>query len=225
MSRGKQDDSVSGSPSRRPGLAAQEDVWHEILSLAAAIESALTRAMQVLCEGRTDLVDTVEVQEAAIDRWEVRIEKECLRVLALYEPLASDLRRMVSALKLRAELERIGDLATKIARRSKRSARDSAAPPIPASLDTLARMTLSSFKRAVAALNGDDADAARILIAGDQEIDRQCRAVVMALKGSVRQQPGQVPTLLRMLNSTRNLERIGDHIVKIAEAILYIRGY
>ncbi len=184
----------------------------------------LIRAVQALREGRAELVATVKAQEAAIDQWEVRIEKECLRVLALYEPLASDLRRVVSALKLRAELERVGDLATKIARRTKRSLRDSAAPPIPASLDILARMAITSLEQAVAALNNDDGVAARVLIAGDQGIDRQCRVALRELKDSLRHEPEQVTAWLRLMNSARNLERVGDHTVNIAEAILYMKG-
>jgi phosphate transport system protein len=205
-------------------LVAQEEVWGEVLELAAAVESMLNQAVQALCEGSADLSAAIKAQERRIDEWEVRIEKECLRILALYEPLASDLRRTVSVLKVRADLERVSDLATKIARRSKRSIRDSAAPPIPASLDNLARMATCAFSEVVAALGKVDAVAARSAIACDKEIDRQCRVVLRELKSSLRQHPEWVRPLLRLVNSARNLERIGDHTVNIAEAIVYIKG-
>jgi phosphate transport system protein len=154
----------------------------------------------------------------------MRIEKECVRVLALYAPAASDLRRMVSALKIRADLERVGDLATKIAKRSKRFFRQSAAFPIPDSLDILARMTLDAFNGVVAALDNDDLIAARAVIASDGGIDRQRRATLQELKNSLQGDPECVTQVLRLVNSARNLERIGDHTVSIAEAIVYIEG-
>ena len=224
MSQVNMGEAVPGPANQRRGLAAQDEVWGEVLKLAAAVESMLHQAAQVLCEGRAELADAVKAQERRIDGWEVRIEKECLRVLALYEPLASDLRRMVSVLKLRADLERVTDLATKIARRSKRSLRDSAAPPIPASLDILARMATDSFSEVVAALGRVDAVAARATIASDQEIDRQCRVALRELKDSLGHHPEWITPLLRLVNSARNLKRIGDHTVKIAEAIIFIKG-
>ncbi len=218
MSQGDASEAVPG----RRSLAAVDGLWGEILKLAAAVESMLRQAVQALCEGRAELAAAVKAQERSIDGWEIRIEKECLRVLALHEPLASDLRRMVSVLKLRADLERVSDLATKIARRSERSRRDSAAPPIPASLEILAKMVTDAFSEVVVALSKDDAVAARTAIAGDEEIDRQFRMVSRALKDSLRHQPERATSFLRLVNTARNLERIGDHTVNIAEAILYI---
>ena len=101
----------------RTALAAQNELWGEVMKLAATVESMLQLAVEVLCEGRCELAAEVSAQERKIDRWEVRLEESCLRALALYAPVASDLRRMVSALRLLAHLERAGDSATKIARR------------------------------------------------------------------------------------------------------------
>ena len=215
---------MPATANRGPGLAAQDEVWGEVLKLAAAVEYTLHQAVQVLCEGRAELAAAVKAQERNIDGREVRIEKECIRVLALYEPLASDLRRMVSVLKLRGDLERVSDLATKIARRSKRSLQDSAAPPIPASLHILARMATDAFSEVVAALGKVDAVAARATIAGHEEIDRQYRVALRELKDSLRHHPEWIKQLLRLVNSARNLERIDDHTVKIAEAIIFIKG-
>jgi phosphate transport system protein len=224
MSQQNVGEAVSGPANRRRGLAAQDEVWGEVLKLAAVVESMLRQAVQALCEGRAELAAAVKAQKRIIDGWEVRIEKDCLCVLVLYEPLASDLRRMVSVLKLRAHLQRVSDLATKIARRSKRSLRDSAASAIPPSLDILARMATDAFSEVVAALGRGDTIVARAVIAGDEEIDRQYRAVLGELKDSLRHQPERVTPLLRLINSARSLERIGDHAVSIAEAIVFIKG-
>jgi phosphate transport system protein len=85
-------------------------------------------------------------------------------------------------------------------------------------------MAADAFSQVTAALGKDDANAARAAIAADDEIDRQYRVALRALKESLRNQPEQVTPLLRLVNSARNLKRIGDHIVNMADAILYING-
>jgi phosphate transport system protein len=210
-------------PISRPALAAQEELWAEVLKLASTVGSMLGQAVEVLCEGRCELAAEVSAQERNIDGWEVRLEERCLCVLALYEPVASDLRRMVSALRLLGHLERVGDLATKIAKRSKRFFENSSAPPIPASLLILAIAVTDSFSKSITALSKDDDDAVRAIVSSEEEIDRQCQLVLKELKVSIRRQPEEATAWLRLMNSARNLERIGDHAVHIAEAIIYIK--
>ena len=224
MAATNQGHAVAALAGRAPGLVAQEELWLDVLKLAAAVESMVHDAARAIHEDRDELVRAVRDQEPAIDEWEVCIEKECLRVLTRYEPVASDLRRTLGVLKLRAQLERVGDLATKIARRSQRLHRSAAAPPIPASLGALARMSVERLEQVIAALHSDDADAARALIVGDREIDRQYRATLKELKVSMRHQPECVSDLLLLANTARNWERVGDHTVSIANAILFIRG-
>src|ERR1044072_7522695 len=88
-------------------LREQDALWGELLTLASAVVVALESSIKALCDARTGLAAQVGVEEEQIDRWEVRIEQECVRVLALYEPVASDLRRMVAVLKINSDLERI----------------------------------------------------------------------------------------------------------------------
>jgi phosphate transport system protein len=224
MSQRNVSEALPRPPNRRRGVAALDKIWGEILQLAATVDSMLREAVQALCEGRVELTAGVKAQERSIDAWEVRIEKECMVVLALHEPVASDLRRTLAVLKLRAALEQISDLAAKVAQRSARSCPEAPASPIPDSLELLARMVADAFSEAVVALGTDDAVAARSVIAGDENIDRQCRMVSRTLKDEIRQQPERVTPLLRLINSARNLKRIGDHTVNIAEAIIKIKG-
>ena len=108
----------SPGPARR-ALKKQDALWNELLQLAAAVESALQTSMTALSEDRPDLLAEVKEQEQAIDRWEVRIEQECLSILALFDPTACDLRRIVGVLKIDQELERMADLAVHVAKRAK----------------------------------------------------------------------------------------------------------
>ena len=222
MPQENRDQALPG-PVNRPALAVQNELWGEILKLASVVGSMLHQAVEVLCEGRSELAAEVKAQERNINGWEVRLEERYLQILALYEPVASDLRRMVSAIRLLAHLERVGDLSTKIAKRSKRFLEDSPAPPIPASLIILAIAVTDAFNKAITALSKDDDDAVWAIVASEEEIDRQCQLVLKELKTSIRHQPVQATAWLRLMNSARNLERIGDHAVNIAEAIVYIK--
>src|SRR4051794_28290729 len=102
-----------GSEPREGAMAAagshsvrvQESLWNEVLSLASYVHSALRTSVEALCAARPELIAGVRAEEKEIDRWEVRIEQECLRVLALYGLVASDLRRVVSALRVNRDLE------------------------------------------------------------------------------------------------------------------------
>jgi len=108
-------------------LRVQEELWTEALGLAAVVESALALSVTALFSLRPELAAEVKGIEREIDRLEVRIEGECFRVLALYEPAASDFRRVLTVLRVNRDLERIGDLAVRIAKR----ARKLAAVPVP----------------------------------------------------------------------------------------------
>src|SRR5579863_8309091 len=94
----------------RQVFKAQDNLWADALRLAAIVESTLSLSVTALCHHRPELVTEVKANEREIDRREVTIESECLRVLALYEPVASDFRRVLTILRVNRDLERIGDL-------------------------------------------------------------------------------------------------------------------
>src|SRR5262249_46402680 len=152
-----------------------------------------------------------------------RIEQECLRILALYEPVASDLRRLATILKVNRDWERIADQAARIARRARKFARKSDGTPIPEPLKTLARDVLDQVPAGYDSLTARDAQGARAVIAGDRSIDRQYRRLRKALKEELRQHGGQLDPWLQWMSAARNLERIADHAKEIAQTIVYLR--
>ena len=83
-----------------------ESLWTQVLKLAAVVEEALNTSVRALCDGRADLAAGVKVGEQTIDRWEVQLERDCLRVLALHQPVASDLRRIAVVLRINGDLDR-----------------------------------------------------------------------------------------------------------------------
>lgn len=213
---------MAGVGSERHILRAQEDLWVEALRMAGVVEAALAMSVNALCNGRPELAAEVKLRERDVDRQEVKIERECLRVLALYEPVASDFRRVLTVLRVNRDLERISDLAARIAKRAGRFAVLSTPLPIPEPLETLAGEALDAVRKALDALAKSDADAARAVITGDRQIDRLHRAVRDDLTESIRREPERVQDWLRLLDTARHLERVGDHAASIAETVVYL---
>jgi phosphate transport system protein len=210
------------SPARR-ALRDQEALWAEVLKLASAVETTLVTSIKALTDGRPDLAAEVKDQERLIDRWEVQIEQECLRILALYDPTASDLRRMVTALKVNDDLERMADLAVSIAKKARKLASAPTSVPIPEPLIALTKEVLSAVRDSLDALAQGDTEAARAVIAADRQINRKRQAMLRQLKQTIRQDPDRASTWLRMMSTTRNLDRIADHARKIAVSVIYMK--
>jgi phosphate transport system protein len=202
-----------------------EGLWAGVLKLAAVVEDALNRSVRALCDGRADLAEEVKWEERTVDRWEVQIERDCLKILALHQPVACDLRRVAAVLKINGNLERISNLARNIARRVKKQARsgDGRACPIPQQLESMALETLEQVRDSLDALAKADATLARAVIAADSRVDRRHRAVLADLKDAIRRDPERLNTWLRLINTARNLERIADHATNIAEAVVYLK--
>ncbi len=204
-------------------LRDMEGLWENLLKQAAVVETTLNTSIQALCDGRADLAAEVAGGETAINDWEVQIERDCLKVLALHQPVASDLRRVAAILKINGDLERVGDLADHIASRARKLA--SKVPPIgiPREMEAMAREAMNQVHDALDALTKADADLARRVISGDRGVDRVRRAVLKGLKDSIRQDPDRLNTWLRLINTARNIERVADHATNIAEAVIYLK--
>jgi phosphate transport system protein len=200
-----------------------EGLWSEVLKLAAVVEESLNQSIHALCNGKAELADEVRNQKPAVDRWEVHIERECVRVLALHQPVASDLRRVAVVLKLNGDLERLADLARHIAKRIKKLALDTAAFPIPQPLENLGMEALHQVHESLDALTQSNVARAQAVIAAEQRVDRHYRTVLRLLKQQIVVHPQGVNTWLRLINTARNIERIADHASKIAEAVIYLK--
>jgi phosphate transport system protein len=204
-------------------LRDMEGLWTRVLKQAAVVEEALNTSVRALCDGRADLAAGVKLGDQAIDRWEIQIERDCLRVLALHQPVASDLRRIAVVLRINNDLERMADLARHIAKRAKKLASETPPTAIPEELESMAIEALAQVRDCLDALIKGDADLARRVIQGDRRIDRHQRLVRKGLKASIRRDPDRLNTWLRLINTARNLERVADHATNIAEAVIYLK--
>jgi phosphate transport system protein len=197
-------------------------LWSEFLSLSKDVVDTLEKSVRAVCEGQFDLIPEVENEEADSDRREVLIEQECLRILARYEPVASDLRRLATILKVNRDLERIADLALRIARRARKLSRDPSGLAMPETLKNLALLVVEDVRTCHDALVRGDAVLARKVIDDDNPIDASYRALRKDFKSNLVSHADQIDAWLILLNTARNLERIADHATGIAQTIVYL---
>jgi phosphate transport system protein len=212
----------ANSATVRHAVREQEVLWDEFLAMARAVVDSLAKGVAAICDGRLEVIREVKDAEIRSDREEVRIEQECLRILALYEPVASDLRRLATMLKVSRDWERIADLAARIARRAHKLARKSPGVAVPDALKSLARDVLARVRASYEALAGRDTARARAIIEADRTIDRQYRQLRKDLKRRLGEDAGRLDAWLQLLGTARNLERIADHATDIAQTIVYL---
>ncbi len=222
-------DPGAGAASPRPvpqsirhALRDQEVLWSDFLAMSRSVVDSLAKGVEAICDGRLDVIPEVKQAEQDSDREEVRIEQECLRILALYEPVASDLRRLATMLKVSRDWERVADLAARIARRARKLARRSDGFIVPDDLKALAREVLVQVRSSYDALAARDARRARALIESGRSIDAGFRSLRKSLKRELGQDPDRLKAWLQLLGTARNLERASDHATDIAQTIIYL---
>jgi phosphate transport system protein len=193
------------------------------LRLAALVEEMIRGAVRALCDARPELAEEVVDREEAVDLLEVGIEEECLRILALYDPVAGDLRRVAAVLKVNHELERVADLAAGIARRTVALASECPDVPISEHLEEMAALAAEMVRGSIDALIDADAARARAVIALDDEADRLYLGIIDELKRMMRAGEDRLEAGLLLFSAAANLERIADHATNIAEEVVYLK--
>jgi phosphate transport system protein len=198
-----------------------ENLQRDILTQAGAVEEAIHKAIRALQERNIQLAQQVIDGDSEIDEEENHVEEECLKILALHQPVAVDLRRTASALLINVDLERMADLAEDIAERAVSLAR---LPPIPIpeKLQRMTDLTTSMVRQSLDAFVNIDARLARLVCRLDDEVDRYNDAIILELIRLMRGSPEMVEPGLSLFSATRHLERIADHATNIAEDVIYL---
>lgn len=192
-----------------------------ILSLSATVEQDLRKAVKAVAERDSSLVKQVVEKDLEIDQAEIDVEEECLKILALYQPVAVDLRYIVAVLKLNNDLERIGDLAVNIAERAD-FINSKIKIDIPFDFTGMAEKAEAMLRGSLDALIHMDAKLARHVCELDDEVDAINRRMYDQIEDMIRAHTDQVDVLIAMLSVSRYLERVGDHATNIAEDVLYM---
>jgi phosphate transport system protein len=185
------------------------------------VENNLDEAVYSLIERDTEKAREVMNRDSEVDLKEVEIEEECLKVLALHQPVAIDLRLIVSIMKINDHLERIGDLATNIAERAAfLSTR--AECEIDLDFDRMSGKVTSMLSRALDSLVKEDPGLAWEVCGDDDEVDSMNRQMYIAVQKGIEKHPERMEEIIHMLSVSRHLERIGDLATNIAEDVIYM---
>lgn len=193
-----------------------------ILQMGGLVEENVRHAILALRNrGELESGGDPRKRDHMVNSLEIKVEEECLKILALHQPVASDLRQIVAVMKINNDLERIGDLAEHIARRSTaRTATD--APAFPSWIDTMAGLTREMLRESLDAMVRLDLDGCRNVLHRDKEVDECNQKVQNWFVNAVKESPEHVETYTQALLTARELERIGDHTCNIAEDVIYL---
>jgi phosphate transport system protein len=193
-----------------------------LLALSAVVEENLQRSVRALVSRDESLArEAVQVDEDAVDGAEVEVEEECLKILALHQPVASDLRFIIAVLKINSDLERVGDMAVNIAERALYLHQACAVEP-PIDIRTMCEKAQAMLKRSLDALVNLDAALALRVCAADDEVDELNRANYDAIQARILEVPEETECLMHFLAVSRHLERVADHATNIAEDVIYM---
>jgi phosphate transport system protein len=194
---------------------------HDLLSVSAMVEEMIDKASQAFTARRHQLADEVVNSDNFVDRQEVHVEEECLKILALHQPVAVDLRRIATVLKVNADLERIADLAVSIAQRAQ-AMDEFPAFPVPAASTRMVALATQMVRGAMDAFVNMDTQAARRIITMDSTVDQLNREIIEELQGLMQKRPELVPAAVHCFSGVRHIERIADHATNIAEDVIYL---
>jgi phosphate transport system protein len=197
------------------------NLQRDILALAASVEEAIHKAIRALQNRDIQTAKEVIDGDNQIDMEENHVEEECLKMLALHQPVAVDLRQIAAALKINAELERMADLAEDIAERALALARPPYLP-VPEKLQRMTDLTTDMVRESLDSFVNLDVRQARRVCRLDDEIDRYNTEIIEETIELMQKSPEMVRPGLSLFSATRHLERIADHATNIAEDVVYL---
>ena len=199
---------------------ALSSLRNNVLMMAGLAERTLDRAVKGLLQRDDNLCTTAIADDEEIDQLEKQIDKEGVDVLLRFQPVASDLRRVVAAMKLSPNIERIADQATNIARRARKLNRH---PPLPEVeiIVPIQAHAMAMFKDSIDAFAREDVDLGRAVVARDKDLDHMNKMANRRLTDRMAQDPKQLRGYLNLIFISRFLERVGDHATNIAEDAVY----
>jgi len=194
---------------------------NRLLSMGALVEERVHDATNALIERRPDTAERIIGSDQDVNDLQIEIDERCLRLLALQQPMASDLRLITAAMKINADLERIGDQAVNIA---EQAVRILAHPPLKPLIDLprMAEISERMTRESLDAFVRKDAKLARAILARDDEVDQLKDQVFRVLLTYMMADPGTIERALGLILVSRHLERIADHATNIAEDVIFV---
>jgi phosphate transport system protein len=198
-----------------------ESLKERILRLGTLVEEAISKSITALINRDLALAQRVMANDSDIDAMEVEVEEECLKILALYQPVAADLRFVVAVLKINNDLERMGDLARNIA---KRVTQLEGGDPydLPPEIRTMATQAQEMVRQCLDAVVKRDHTLARQVREEDDIVDEARQRIQRRVLQGIKERPENVENLLRINSVSKHIERIADMATNIAEDVVYM---
>jgi phosphate transport system protein len=192
-----------------------------LLTMCAKVEDMIHSAVDALHHPNYDRAKQIMAADDEVDRMDVEVEEECLKLLALHQPVAIDLRRITTVLKVGGELERVADLGVSIAERACGIV-SCAEITVPENLKDMSRQALDMLHRSIDAYVHLDVRTAREVCAQDEAIDELNRQIIEDLTRLMQSRPDLVEPALHLFSASRQIERVADHATNIAEDVVYL---
>ena len=198
-----------------------ESIKKRILTLGALVEDRVRLAVQSVDQIDAEIAGRIIKTDYEVDAMEVEVEEECLKVLALHQPVAVDLRFIIAVIKINNDLERIGDQAVNIAQRVEIIAKRPK-PPFMFDYSVMAEKVQRMLKMSLDAFVNLDVDIAYKVITMDDEVDQIKNEAYDQIKQAIKDLPERVGYYINLLLISRHLERLADHATNIAEEVIYL---
>ncbi len=198
-----------------------EKLKQKFMVLGSLVEDRLQKASLAMQSRDPQLLQEIVGSDWEIDEMEIEVEEECLKILALHQPVASDLRLIIAIIKINNELERIADNAVNIAKRVQTISKDSTLS-FTIDYQPMFGKVLNMFKLGLDALVTEDADLARRIFLEDEEVNQLRNQAYRNVTQALNCEPGHAACLVNLYLLARHLERIGDRIKNIAEEVIYL---
>jgi len=192
-----------------------------LLEMSSLVESAIYRSITAVVQKDENLAHDVLRNEGRINQIEIEVDEFAISLLALQQPMAADLRFIVSAIKINNDLERMGDLAVNIANRAISLLNEPIVKPM-VDIPHIAALVQGMVRKALDSFVNRDAELARSVLAGDDAVDDLRNASFHELLSFMEQDPANIRQSVDLLSVVRNLERIADHATNIAEDVLFL---
>jgi phosphate transport system protein len=198
-----------------------ESIKKRILTLGALVEDRVHLAVQSVDQIDAEIAGRIIKTDYEVDAMEVEVEEECLKVLALHQPVAVDLRFIIAVIKINNDLERIGDQAVNIAQRVEIIAKRPK-PPFMFDYSVMAEKVQRMLKMSLDAFVNLDVDIAYKVITMDDEVDQIKNEAYDQIKQAIKDLPERVGYYINLLLISRHMERLADHATNVAEEVIYL---
>jgi phosphate transport system protein len=198
-----------------------DDLNQRLLAMGRLAEERLQQAVQSIVNRDLELMERVLQGDADINRPHIEIDDRCFKMLALYQPMAVDLRGIVAAVKINTDLERVGDLAVNIAEAGQRYLQH---PPVKELIDIprMATIAQGMLRNALESFVQRDMELAQAVLSEDDTLDELKGQVFRDLLNFMLRDPGTIEAALDLILISRHLERVGDHATNIAEDVIFM---